>query len=104
MKYTITPKRGQYLIGAFIFGVVAIAAFFIVPPGVSLIVSGFFGIFFIVNLIMFLLPSTMGMDVISKNEIKDASSRMQELSELHNKGLISDEEFAEKRRSILNKI
>jgi len=104
--YTVTPKRGNYLIGVVIFGAASIFGLLVAPGEIAPIVAGFFGIFFLVHLFLFLRPSITGTDVSSSiaNAPDPISStqRLTEINELHQKGLITDEEFSEKRRQIIN--
>lgn len=106
-RYTLTPKRGNHLIGMFIFGAVSIGALFIIPPEVSPFISGFSGIFFLVHLFLVLKPSSVGADIssIADNiQPRSPKDRLISLSELHSQGLISDDELSQRRRAILDTI
>lgn len=101
--HNITPKKGNYLVGAIIFGIASISALFITPSEIAPICAGFFGIFFLLNIILLLAPSSMGAQISSENTLT-SSERLKELTDLHSKGFLTDEEFQAKRQSIINDI
>jgi uncharacterized membrane protein len=102
--HNLTPKKGNYLIGAIVFGMASIFMFFVMPQEIAPIGAGFFGIFFLISLFLYFNPSAVGAKISSEELSKSSSERLSELMELHSKGFLTDEEFRIKRESIIKDI